>query len=233
MRTSPDRHKTPPFSDTRRMTTGQPCPVYHGPMSISPRANRGPSAAQENRAALISAARSVFAIRGLHAPLSAVAKEAGVGQGSLYRHFPTRYSLAVAVFQENVDELESLADRDGCTLGDLLRVITEQAIVSTAFFEMIEIEKTDAAGLELVDRIGHLLTAALDRAHIDGAAPDWVTTNDVLLSIAMLAGALAKTPHDDRREVAERVWMLLPLTPALPHSVAPAAETTQEKEAIA
>ena len=42
----------------------------------------------------------MFAEGGVDAPLSAVAKLAGVGQGSLYRHFPDRGALALAVFGE-------------------------------------------------------------------------------------------------------------------------------------
>jgi AcrR family transcriptional regulator len=183
-------------------------------MASSPRANRGPSAAAENRAALIGAARMIFATRGLDAPLSSVAKEAGVGQGSLYRHFPTRYSLALAVFEENVDELEKIAAVDGSTLGDLLRVITAQAIVSTAFFEMIEIEKTDDAGRHLVDHISAIIASKLPAARTDGQLAEWITTDDVLLGIAMLAGALSKTAHADRHAVATRAWMLLPFGPA-------------------
>jgi AcrR family transcriptional regulator len=183
-------------------------------MASSPRANRGPSAAAENRAALIGAARMIFATRGLDAPLSSVAKEAGVGQGSLYRHFPTRYSLALAVFEENVDELERIAALDGSTLGDLLRVITAQAIVSTAFFEMIEIEKTDDAGRHLVDHISAILLSTMPAARAAGQVADWITVDDVLLGVAMLAGALSKTRHDERDAVATRVWMLLPFGPA-------------------
>jgi len=183
-------------------------------MATSPRANRGPSAALENRAALIGAARMIFATRGLDAPLSAVAKEAGVGQGSLYRHFPTRYSLALAVFEENADELEAIAATDGSTLDDLLRAITAQAIVSTAFFEMIEIEKSDDAGRHLIDRISAVLSSKMPEARAAGRLAEWITTDDVLLGIAMLAGALAKTVHADRHAVATRAWKLLPFGPA-------------------
>jgi AcrR family transcriptional regulator len=183
-------------------------------MASSPRANRGPSAAAENRAALIGAARTIFATRGLDAPLSAVAKQAGVGQGSLYRHFPTRYALALAVFEENVDELEKIAAVDGSTLGDLLAAITAQAIVSTAFFEMIEIEKTDDAGRHLVDHISAILSPQVERARADGRIAQWITTDDVLLGIAMLAGALSKTRPDEREAVAARAWKLLPFGPA-------------------
>jgi AcrR family transcriptional regulator len=49
--------------------------------------------AQLNRAALVEAARDVFAERGLDAPLEQIARQAGVGIGTLYRHFPTRTDL--------------------------------------------------------------------------------------------------------------------------------------------
>ena len=67
---------------------------YAIPVPEPTKANRGPSAGPENRRALIAAARAVFAESGYSAPLSAVARRAGVGQGSLYRHFPDRVALA-------------------------------------------------------------------------------------------------------------------------------------------
>ena len=183
-------------------------------MASSPRSNRGPGAASENRAALIAAAREIFATRGIHAPLSSVAREAGVGQGSLYRHFPTRSSLALAVFQENVDELELLAASEEATLDDVLGAITEQAIASTALFEMVEIEQADSANEELAARVDAVLASKMDRARDEGLLAPSVTADDVRLGIAMLAGALAKTPHDQRGAVAARIWALLPFGPS-------------------
>jgi AcrR family transcriptional regulator len=182
-------------------------------MASSPRSNRGPGAASENRAALIAAAREIFATRGIHAPLSSVAKEAGVGQGSLYRHFPTRSSLALAVFQQNVDELELLAAREETTFDDVLREITDQAIVSTALFEMIEIDRADAANDDLAARVDAVLASKMARARDAGRLAPTTTSDDVRLGIAMLAGALAKTPHDQRGAVAARIWALLPFGP--------------------
>ena len=60
------------------------------PVTGDRRANRGRAAAKANRRALVAAALEVFAEGGIDAPLSAVAKRARVGQGSLYRHFPDR-----------------------------------------------------------------------------------------------------------------------------------------------
>ncbi|MFE4061590.1 TetR/AcrR family transcriptional regulator [Streptomyces sp. NPDC059096] len=60
---------------------------------------------QRNRAALLKAAQSHFLQHGVGASLEAVAKEAGVGPGTLYRHFPTREALLAAVLQARSQEL--------------------------------------------------------------------------------------------------------------------------------
>lgn len=63
-----------------------------------------------NRERLIGAARDVFAEGGPGASLEAVARRAGVGIGTLYRHFPTRDALFQAVYRHEVDELVALAE---------------------------------------------------------------------------------------------------------------------------
>src|SRR5882724_2192899 len=65
--------------------------------------------AQRNYDALLAAGRGVFARFGVDAPFEDVAHEAGVGRGTLYRHFPTRDHLVVAILQERVDFLEAKA----------------------------------------------------------------------------------------------------------------------------
>ncbi|WP_306305788.1 helix-turn-helix domain-containing protein, partial [Microbacterium sp. B19] len=54
--------------------------------------------ARQNLAALLDAARTVFARAGVDAPAREIAAEAGVGVGTLYRHFPNRAALVAAVF---------------------------------------------------------------------------------------------------------------------------------------
>ena len=58
--------------------------------------------ARENRARLITAATAAFAEKGADAPLEDIARRAGVGIGTLYRHFPTRLDLQAAVFRSQV-----------------------------------------------------------------------------------------------------------------------------------
>jgi len=65
--------------------------------------------AVRNRERVMKAAKSVFSRGGPEASLEAVAKRAGVGIGTLYRHFPTRESLYEAVYRHEVDQLVELA----------------------------------------------------------------------------------------------------------------------------
>lgn len=59
--------------------------------------------ARRNEQALLAAAAVVFVRSGVDAPVREVASEAGVGVATIYRHFPTRSDLIVAVFQHQVD----------------------------------------------------------------------------------------------------------------------------------
>ncbi len=64
-----------------------------------------------NRDLLIEAATEVFSSGARQASLDAVARQAGVGIGTLYRHFPTREALFEAVYRHEVDHLSEYADR--------------------------------------------------------------------------------------------------------------------------
>ena len=59
--------------------------------------------ARRNINALLKAAMTVFAASGVDAPMREIAEQAGVGVGTIYRHFPVRADLIVAVFRHEVD----------------------------------------------------------------------------------------------------------------------------------
>lgn len=76
------------------------------------RIGRRPRAdAARNRERLLGAAKAVFGAGGPNASLEAVAREAGVGIGTLYRHFPTREALFEAVYRHEVEQLVELAEQ--------------------------------------------------------------------------------------------------------------------------
>ncbi|MEV0248060.1 TetR/AcrR family transcriptional regulator [Nocardia sp. NPDC050712] len=64
-----------------------------------------------NQSKLLAAAAEVFISSGVDAPVREVAAKAGVGMGTLYRHFPTRADLVVAVFRHQVEELADAGPR--------------------------------------------------------------------------------------------------------------------------
>jgi AcrR family transcriptional regulator len=80
-----------------------------GAAAVAPRPVR--SDARRNMDALLDAALAVFAEAGVDAPVRDVAERAGVGVGTLYRHFPQRSDLIVAVMRHEVDACADAAAR--------------------------------------------------------------------------------------------------------------------------
>lgn len=65
--------------------------------------------ARRNRELILAAARDVFARDGVAAPIDSVAARAGVGVGTLYRHFPTKHALFQAIMVDRIDALAAEA----------------------------------------------------------------------------------------------------------------------------
>ena len=74
-------------------------------------ARRPRADAVRNRELVLEAAKTVFSAGGPDASLEAVARRAGVGIGTLYRHFPTREALFEAVYRREVEQLADLAEQ--------------------------------------------------------------------------------------------------------------------------
>ncbi len=176
------------------------------------RANRGPAAAADNRAAIVKAAGEVFAEQGLGAPLNAIAKRAGVGQGSLYRHFPTRESLAFVAFERNLAEIEE-AVAGGATLATVLAMVVEQATGSAAFIELITRHADDPRGVALEARLRAAIAATIDGAREVGTVPAHFTVEDVMLAVTLLVGALMGTLPAGRPDLVDRAWRLMGIDP--------------------
>lgn len=179
-------------------------------MTASPRANRGPKVAAANRKALVRAAREVFAENGFDAPLSSIARAAGVGPGVLYRHFPTRESLILAVFDDNIAAIEEVANRPGTTAAELLDFIVDQIAVSAGFIATIDPTGFDDPRLnEVSRRLVDLIGAKLADPTRRGTLRPELDAEDVVMALAMLAAILIKTELPDRKATGRRAWTLL------------------------
>ncbi|MER5551819.1 helix-turn-helix domain-containing protein [Streptomyces sp. NPDC002793] len=171
--------------------------------------NHGPKAAARNRDALIVAAREIYAAHGLDAPLSAIARRAGVGQGVLYRHFPDRAAVAIAVLDENVRQVEQAASAEGARFPDVLGVLTWHLTESAAFLGLLHADgaaghsEALAHALVLSDRVGSALRQRLPEGHRLGPS------DDLMLAVAMVSGAVSGPTREVRELRAKAAWRLL------------------------
>ncbi|WOQ69939.1 helix-turn-helix domain-containing protein [Microbacterium limosum] len=176
--------------------------------SPSARPNRGPAAGPGNRRALIDAARRIYAETGLSAPFTSVARAAGVGQGSLYRHFPDRTSLEVAIFQETLAAFRADIADERIGLDALFTAVAGEPVLSTVFVQMIRDSK-DAEVVEIADGYQEALSLLLTRDIARGRVRADVDVDDVIHAASMLAGELTAVPLEDRPAAASRVRRLI------------------------
>jgi len=87
-----------------------PDPVQPSPAPDSPRPLRVD--AVRNRARILAAAREVFAERGTEAHAEEIARRAGLGVGTLYRHFPDKEAVARAVLEHKVEEVKAFIEAE-------------------------------------------------------------------------------------------------------------------------
>lgn len=180
-----------------------------------PGRNRGPAAAAENRRAILEAARRVFTERGFHVPLSAVAREAGVGQGVLYRHFPNRLDLAFAVFDTHWAEFEEMAaDPDPRTFERMWTRLVDLTIEEAAFIEMVVEAGRSLPHYDGAERMRSLLKEPLRRAVDAGLADPRLTVEDVMLGQSMAYGIVATAL--DSTNLRETVIHALTVSARLP-----------------
>jgi AcrR family transcriptional regulator len=142
----------------------------------------------------------VFAADGLAAPVAQIARHAGVGIGTVYRHFPTKEALfeatLVSRFERLAEEADSLSSaRDaGAAFFRLFTRMVEEAAAKKAFADAlarvgVDVKAaTSSAGQDLRRAFGALLT----RAQQTGAVRDDV---DVDQAMAVLAGACLAAEH--------------------------------------
>ncbi|MET7323581.1 helix-turn-helix domain-containing protein [Streptomyces sp. NPDC005549] len=173
-------------------------------------ANEGRRAAARNRAALVAAARAVYSEYGLDAPLSAIARRAGVGQGVLYRHFPDREAVATAVLEENVREVERTAAAKDTDLPRMLGVLTWHLTESAAFIGLLHADGAGSASSvpsyahDLSERVERALRAQLPDGHRLAATDD-----DLMIAVAMVSGAVTGPTREQRERRARAAWRLL------------------------
>ncbi|MEU0566655.1 helix-turn-helix domain-containing protein [Nonomuraea sp. NPDC005983] len=163
--------------------------------------------AQRNYDLLLAAARQIFAERGPDAPLDDVARRAGVGNATMYRHFPTRCDLIIAVYRDEVAELCATgaallgAQSPQDALHEWLRLFVEHVATKRDLALAVSRESdTERSALLSTWHESMTTTASelLDRAQQAGAVRADLDVRDLLTLVNGVALATADGDQADR-----------------------------------
>ena len=170
--------------------------------------------ARDNRAKILAAAQLAFESTGPQANLRDIARRAGVAQGTVHRHFPTKQALFSAIITERLRELASLARqlRAGRAPGEafiaFLTATVEHArhdrSLSAVFEEAGDDEDMEAAGREMNAELALLL----GYAQVEGTIRSDIDLADIH-AIAAAILALDAHPAADDADRARRVAIVL------------------------
>ncbi|WP_187284273.1 TetR/AcrR family transcriptional regulator [Streptomyces sp. uw30] len=183
-----------------------------GSAALPPRTMRAD--ARRNHERLLTEARSAFAEHGTDASLEDVARRAGVGIGTLYRHFPNRDALLSAVFEDAAGDLlarsrELLRSPEPCTalVTWLREMVTHAGEYRGLAHALMSVSDGDSSALARcsgpIREAGGTLLA---RAQESGAVRPDVSIGDLLQLTHAIALAAEETPDDP--ELADRLLHL-------------------------
>ncbi len=169
--------------------------------------------ARDNRAAILEAARALFA-DSADVAMYQVARRAGVGQATLYRNFPNRSALAAEILAEHVDRIAALAaEHEGQP--DAFFVVLRGLIDGMVGLYGLAVlarrdAETDSRLKESRQRLVELLRGPVNDAKAAGTLRRDFAVEDILLVFGMARGAMeGLTDSGARSMVAHRVLALV------------------------
>jgi len=162
--------------------------------------------ARRNRERVLDAARAAFAAEGLSVPLDEIARRAGVGPGTLYRHFPTKESLIEAVVHDRLRRmaddaaaLDAAAD-PGAALFAFLERMADEAGPKRDLFEALA-----SAGVQAGPAVGAIagelrarVAGLLRRAQAAGAVRGDIGGAELTALLSGVLFAVQNRPGADR-----------------------------------
>ena len=155
--------------------------------------------AQRNRARILEAAEVVFASEGIEVPVDTIAEKAGVGVGTLYRHFPTKEKLCEAILLERLSALTvdaralaDAADPAAAFFGFLAHIVEEGAAKRDLLVAVMGAGLAfDMAAAEVKDELREAVGVLVQRAQAVGAVRPDVTAAMVVALVGATCQAAA------------------------------------------
>lgn len=168
--------------------------------------------AVRNQQTLLDAASEVFVTSGVDAPIRLIAARAGVGLGTLYRHFPTRADLVTAVYRHQIDACAEagprlLAERDSPfdALGAWVELFTDFLVTKHGLADALRSDSDRFAALHthFIDRLTPVCAGLLDAAVAAGEIRPGTGSYELMRGIGNLCAGRDDDPRYDPRRLIE------------------------------
>ncbi|WP_433454906.1 TetR/AcrR family transcriptional regulator [Streptomyces sp. CA-142005] len=170
------------------------------------------SDARRNKKTLLDAAAAAFVASGVEAPVRDIAARAGVGVGTIYRHFPTRADLIIGVYRHQVESLaeagpallESSASAHGA-LGRWIDLFVDFLVTKHGLAAVL---KSDNAGFDtlhsyFLDRLVPVCTELLEAAAAAGEIRSDLDAYELMRGVGNLCIGAENDPRYDARRLVE------------------------------
>ncbi|MGW7006860.1 TetR/AcrR family transcriptional regulator [Streptomyces sp. NPDC054933] len=168
--------------------------------------------ARRNKETLLDAAAAVFVTSGVEAPVRDIAARAGVGMGTIYRHFPTRADLIVAVYRHQIEAcaeagpaLLATSATPHAALGRWINLFVDFLVTKHGLAAVLQ---SDNAGFEalhayFLDRLVPVCTQLLDAAAGSGEIRSDVEAYELMRGVGNLCVGADHDPRYDARRLVE------------------------------
>lgn len=169
--------------------------------------------AVRNRQLVLSAAADAFAARGADVPLEDIARSAGVGIGTLYRHFPTRDALVEAVYRNEIDVLCERADElletmpPDLALAEWMRLFVRHVATKKGMLSVLK--PLLGSNPSFFDQTRGRATAAATKLLEAGVAAGTVRGDIDGGDLIRAVGGICMSTDQERSEASERLVGLL------------------------
>ncbi|WP_106399844.1 TetR/AcrR family transcriptional regulator [Actinocorallia populi] len=168
--------------------------------------------ARRNEKALLDAAAAVFVASGVEAPVRDIAAKAGVGLGTIYRHFPTRADLIIAVYRHQVDAcaeagpaLLATGATPHAALGQWIDLFVDFLVTKHGLASVLQ---SDEAGFDtlhayFLDRLVPVCAQLLEAAAAAGEIRSGLEAYELMRGVGNLCIGADSDPRYDPRRLVE------------------------------
>ena len=168
--------------------------------------------ARRNQETLLDAAAAIFVKSGVEAPVRDIAAKAGVGTGTIYRHFPTRADLIIAVYRYQVDALAeagstllAASSTPYAALGRWINQFVDFLVTKHGLAGALRSDEAGFATLHayFLDRLLPVCTRLLDAATASGELRPGVEAYELMRGVGNLCIGAETDPRYDARRLVE------------------------------